>query len=216
MNEKDLLCLSQVEEIFRNQKGRLQNPGYYTEASVFVPLVETSEGVGILFEERSSELSWQPGEISLPGGRIEPEDLSPVEAGLRETCEELGLQRSDLELYGEMDYFVSHLGLVIYPSVGRILHPENIVPQKAEVARTFTVPLDWFLRTKPREGKIDVATQPQPGFPFDLLPPTFNRGWRTRTHYEVEFYPYQEWVIWGLTAQVIKGFLNTLRHGSKS
>lgn len=215
MNEKDLLCLSQVEDLFRNQKGKLQNPGYYTEASVFLPLVETEEGVGILFEERSSELSWQPGEISLPGGRIEPEDLSPVEAALRETCEELGLRRNDLELYGEMDYFVSHLGLVIYPSVGRILHPENIVPQKSEVARTFTVPLNWFLKTKPRTGKIDVATQPQPGFPFDLLPPTFNRGWRTRTHYEVEFYPYREWVIWGLTAQVIKGFLNILRRENK-
>ena len=207
---EDLKSLGEIAKIFQGKKGCLQYPGRF-EAAVFIPLVETAEGLSILFEERSPELAWQPGEISLPGGRIEKDDLSPADAAIRETCEELGLSPVDLEFYGEMDFFVSHMGLVIYPSVGRILAPERMKPQPSEVARTFTVPLRWFLETEPRRGSVAVATKPQEGFPFDLLPKTYKKDWRSRTQYEVLFYPYQEWVIWGLTGQIISSFLKTLR-----
>lgn len=201
---------TKVASCFQGKRRKLQNQGHYIEASVFVPLVETEEGIALLFEERSAQLTWQPREISFPGGRIEKEDRNPVDAALRETCEELGLDREDLELYGEMDYFVSPLGLVIYSAVGRILRPEKIYPQSSEVARTFTVPLEWFLNNEPQKGTVSVATQPQSDFPFDLVPPDYNREWRTRTQYEVYFYPYKEWVIWGLTAQVVQIFLKEL------
>lgn len=194
---------------FTHYEGQLRNSEVFTEASVFVPLIETEEGVSLLFEKRS-ELVRQPGEVSFPGGRIESFDANPAAAAVRETCEELGLPRSDVELYGNMDYFVSHLGLIIYPSVGRIHSLERIRIQEEEVEEIFTVPLEWFLTAEPHIGKVNVATKPEADFPFQLLPETYRRDWRVRKQYEVLFYVYGERVIWGLTAQIVQEFLKKL------
>lgn len=198
-----------LSRLFNRYEGRLRNSEVFLEASVFVPLVETEEGISLLFEKRS-ELVRQPGEISFPGGKIEKFDVDPTAAALRETCEELGLEPSDLELYGNMDYFVSHLGLIIYPSVGRIHSLDRIRIQKEEVDEIFTVPLEWFFTAEPHVGKINVATKPEADFPFELLPESYQRDWRIRKQYQVHFYVYGEWIIWGLTAQIIQEFLKKL------
>ena len=165
-------------------------------------------------------MEWQPGEICFPGGKIEKTDASPAAAALRETQEELGLCPEDLELYGELDYFVSPLGLIIHPVIGKILHPEKIVPCPGEVAEVFTVPLTWFAKTEPQRGKIEVATRPGQEFPFELVPPSYKKDWRNRPGYEVQFYPYDQWVIWGLTARILEGFLEKtglkIRSGNKT
>ena len=212
----------ELDRLLSSLKGyvpKLENRDHYFEAAVFIPIVETIEGPTLLFQVRSSELEWQPGEICFPGGKIEKTDASTAAAALRETQEELGLCPEDLELYGELDYFVSPLGLIIHPVIGKILHPEKIVPCPGEVAEVFTVPLAWFAKTEPQRGKIEVATRPGQEFPFELVPPSYQKDWRNRSGYEVQFYPYDQWVIWGLTARILEGFLEKIglkiRSGNK-
>ena len=205
--------MDQIRSIFSERvkkPDRLNCTMGFVEAAVFIPLVETLEGLSLVFEVRSSELAWQPGEISFPGGKVEKTDLDTGYAALRETSEELGLPFDELSYFGNMDPFISPLGLVIYPVVGKIESMEKIIPQASEVAEVFAVPLEWFLSTEPQKAMMEMGTRPMEEVPFPLLPEKYNREWRRRSIYPVYFYPYQGHVIWGLTAQVVRQFLEVI------
>jgi len=189
----------------------IQNETDYFSCAVVVPLVKQGGELGVLFEVRSAQLAWQPGEICFPGGRIEPGDAGPEAAAERETCEELGLSASDLQVIGPLDYLVSPIGVIVYPFAGYIPDYRQIVPSRDEVAEVFVVPLKFFLTTEPLSADMEVATRPLPGFPLQLLPDGYPSSWRRRTTYPVLFYHYQEYVIWGLTARVLYNFITICR-----
>ncbi len=65
--------------------------GEPTPAAVLVPLVNRPQGLQVLLTQRSADLPDHPGQISFPGGRVEPEDASLAAAALREAAEEVGL-----------------------------------------------------------------------------------------------------------------------------
>ena len=69
--------------------------------AVCIPLLETNEGYGLLFEVRSAKIDRQPGDICFPGGMLEPGETA-AKAAVRETCEELLVEESSLELLGKM------------------------------------------------------------------------------------------------------------------
>lgn len=190
---------------------QIQNETDYFASAVVVPLVRQGEELGVLFEVRSSQLTWQPGEICFPGGRIEPGDVNPEAAAVRETYEELGLGTGDLGIIGPLDYLVSPIGVIVYPFVGYIPRYSRIIPSKDEVAEVFVVPLEFFLTTKPLVADMEVATRPLPGFPLELLPEGYPHSWRRRTKYPVLFYHYKKYVIWGLTARVLYNFITLCR-----
>ncbi|MDR3589605.1 MAG: CoA pyrophosphatase [Negativicutes bacterium] len=189
----------------------IQNETDYFSSAVVVPLVKQGGELGILFEVRSAQLAWQPGEICFPGGRIEPGDISPEAAAARETYEELGLHAGDLTVVGPLDYLVSPIGVIVYPFAGYIHDVRQVVPSKDEVAEVFVVPLKFFLATEPLAADMEVATRPLPGFPMHLLPGDYPASWRRRTTYPVLFYHYREYVIWGLTARLVYNFINICR-----
>jgi peroxisomal coenzyme A diphosphatase NUDT7 len=192
----------------------IQNETDYFSSAVVVPLVRQGEGLGILFEVRSAQLAWQPGEICFPGGRIEPGDASPEAAAVRETCEELGLTETGLQVLGTLDYLVSPIGVIVYPFAGYIHDCRQIVPNSDEVAEVFVVPLEFFLATEPLAADMEIATRPLPGFPLDLLPDGYLSSWRRRATYPVLFYQYRDYVIWGLTARVVHNFITICRSGN--
>ena len=72
-------------------------------AAVLVPLVERPEGMTVLLTRRAEHLNDHPGQISFPGGRIEAYDKDVIDAALRETEEEIGLDRSHIEVVGCLD-----------------------------------------------------------------------------------------------------------------
>jgi len=188
----------------------IQNEADYLVSAVMVPLIKQPDGLSVLFEVRSAQLNWQPGEICFPGGRIEYDDPSPAAAALREVGEELGLATSDLELLGPLDYVVSPIGVIMYPFVGYIAAAAEIKPNRSEVAEVFTVPLTYLLNYQPLTADMEVATRPLPGFPFQELP-HYSPLWRRRATYPVLFYHYGDYVIWGITARVLYNFLETCR-----
>ncbi len=90
------------------------------EAAVLLPLVNTPDGIALLFEERVHTLRRQPGEICFPGGKVECADADFAATAIRETCEELGLVPENIKLCGALDALVTHTGPIIHPYVGII------------------------------------------------------------------------------------------------
>lgn len=178
------------------------------DAAVLLPLVKTPDGVAVLFEVRAAKLGWQPGDVCFPGGRAEGGDESFKAAALRETCEELGLTARDVVIVGGLNYLVTHMGPVIHPYVGYIKDLGRINFNRDEVDEVFTVPLKFLLNNPPREANMELANKAGEDFPFDLLPRQ-PHDWRRRKGYKVYFYEYGGHVIWGLTARILHGFLNS-------
>ncbi len=114
-------------------------------AAVLVPLVDRTEGMSVLLTQRTAHLSAHAGQISFPGGRIEPEDLDAVAAALRETEEEIGLPREHVTLIGRLDTYVTGTGFEITPVVGIVAAPFALTIDPFEVAEVFEVPLSFVL-----------------------------------------------------------------------
>ena len=178
--------------------------------AVLLPLLEINNETHILFEVRSLNLRRQPGEICFPGGKIEQDDVDQSQCAIRETSEELGIRESDIENVMPLDYMLNIAGTIIYPYVGTIKNFEKIVPNPLEVAEVFTVPLTYFIKTKPDVYKLDIKIVPEKDFPLDLLIGGENYNWQTQQIDEY-FYHYNGKVIWGLTAKILVHFLSILK-----
>ncbi|MDR3566254.1 MAG: CoA pyrophosphatase [Negativicutes bacterium] len=205
----------QLQEALAGRVPKIQNETDYFSSAVVVPLIRQGDELGVLFEVRSAKLAWQPGQICFPGGRIEPYDANPEAAAQRETCEELGLTTDDFQLFGQLDYMVSPIGVIVYPYAGYIYDLTQVCPSKDEVAEVFVVPLEYLLATEPQTADMEVATRPLPGFPHQLVPDDYPRDWLRRATYPVLFYQYGDHVIWGLTARLLYNFICICRNMGK-
>jgi 8-oxo-dGTP pyrophosphatase MutT (NUDIX family) len=210
MVKTDRELLMQLEKDYGSYKRRPDKTLKMWEAAVLLPLVKTPQGLSILFEVRSPDLSWQPGDICFPGGHRDPDDANRAVTAGREMEEELGISSADYEIFGPLDYFYGYNGPVIYPFVGFIIHPEKIRPGKDEVAEVFTVTIEELLNMEPQTGTLTIGTKPDPGFPFQLIP-NYSRDWRTREGYKIYFYQYGDKVIWGITGRILYNFLHYLK-----
>jgi 8-oxo-dGTP pyrophosphatase MutT (NUDIX family) len=114
-------------------------------AAVLVPLVERSAGPHVLFTQRTSHLHDHAGQISFPGGRVEPTDRDREETALRETEEEIGLPRAAVEVLGALPDYEMPSGFCITPVVGWIRPPYRATPDPFEVQDIFEAPLAHFL-----------------------------------------------------------------------
>jgi 8-oxo-dGTP pyrophosphatase MutT (NUDIX family) len=116
-----------------------------TPAAVLVPLVERPQGMTVLLTQRTDHLDDHPGQISFPGGRAEAHDDGPVETALRETEEEIGLERRYVEVVGGLDRYETVTGFLVTPVVGLVTPGFSLTLDAFEVAEAFEVPLDFVL-----------------------------------------------------------------------
>lgn len=114
-------------------------------AAVLVALVERRDGPQVLLTRRTEALRHHAGQIAFPGGRIEPDDASPVAAALREAREEVGLCDSLSSPLGYLDPFVTITGFHVFPVVATVRGGFVPVPDPSEVAEAFEVPLGFLL-----------------------------------------------------------------------
>ena len=110
-------------------------------AAVLIPLVERERELTVLLTQRASQLKNHAGQISFPGGRIEPEDAGPREAALREAHEEIGLEEGLVSVVGYLPDHVLVSGFRVTPVVAFVQPGFELLLDAKEVADTFEVPL---------------------------------------------------------------------------
>ncbi len=179
------------------------------KSAVLIPLVEIENEWHILFEVRSFTLRKQPGDISFPGGKIDDTDSSPLAAALRETSEELGINPKTINVIGELSPYIASPSFVVYPSVATLDY-HQLSFNKDEVEEVFTVPVKWLLQYEPYMHSVSVEIAPKADFPFEKIMNGANYQWRTRS-IEEWFFDYGKYTIWGLTARILKHFVEQLK-----
>lgn len=201
--------MQEIKNKLQSRTVQILNDQDTSLAAVLLPLLYYQGKPSLLFEVRSQELKGQPGEICFPGGRIESNDQSPQDAALRETSEEVGIPKTNIELLGSLDVLVTPF-FFLYPYVGYIKEPTIINPSKNEVEEIFIAPLEDLYAINPVISHTNIKITPEPDFPNHLLPNGKDYGWRSGK-YPVYFYSYGEYVIWGITARILHHFLGVIR-----
>lgn len=196
-----------------NIKKKLQNTKPYINgwermkrASVVIPLVEIDNEICVLFEVRAKKLSSQPGDICFPGGKID-NDETPKIAVLRELYEELGIE--DINIVNELDVLIRYDGMLIHPFLGIINNIKTLKINESEVDSIFYVPLDYLLNHEPLEITSKLVVDRSQNFPYELIVNKENYKFR-EGRYRSLFYKYNDYVIWGITAEMLKNFLEKL------
>ncbi|MGM0844765.1 MAG: NUDIX hydrolase [Bacillota bacterium] len=202
--------IEEIQRKFSNRTPTILGSGQYYRFSVLLPLIQINEEIHILFEVRSKEMRRQPGDVCFPGGKVDEADDTEKQTAIRETCEELGISEENLSGIYPMDYIVSSFGTFIFPYVGILDKDVKIIENPSEVAETFTVPLSFFIAQEPNVYKVGFKIEPEEDFPLDLIAGGENYNWQTRKLDEY-FYFFEDKVIWGLTARILKHFIDEIK-----
>lgn len=180
----------------------------YKQFAVLIPILHTSKGNYILFEKRSAKLRRQPGEICFPGGKVE-KDETFKECAIRETMEELLLERDQIKVHGPGDIYLSPFHLILHTFIGDLINYKDTLSTD-EVEEVIKIPYDFFLNNQPKEYKSRLISEPPEDFPYEWIPNGENYPWAKGSQ-EILFYKYENHVIWGMTAQIVKSAVNLMK-----
>jgi 8-oxo-dGTP pyrophosphatase MutT (NUDIX family) len=161
-------------------------------ASVLVPIVVRETGPAVLFTRRTDHLNDHPGQVSFPGGRVEESDASAIDTALRETQEEIGLDRGHIDVIGRLPDYLTASGFRVMPIVSIVHPPFELLPDPFEVAEVFEVPLSFLMS----------------GMNHRRMQADFPRGMGRRSFYAI---PYEQYFIWGATAGMLRNLFHFLR-----
>lgn len=167
-----------------------QAAGKVTRAAVLIPLLLQPNGLSVLLTQRTTHLRDHGGQISFPGGRMDPEDAGPNETALRESEEEIGLERERVEIIGQLPEYLTVSGYSVTPIIGLVKPQAEYVLDEFEVADIFEVPLSFLM--DPANHQIRVWQSEQGSRRFYSMP------------YEGRF-------IWGATAGMLRNLYHLLK-----
>lgn len=186
--------LAQVRRALRGYQPERAPDAGPRPAAVLVPLLELQDGLHVLFTRRSEKMTHHSGQVSFPGGRIDPGE-TPEHAALREAEEEVGLRPEHVELVGRLDDVPTFVtGFVIAPIVGVVdkasftaagRYPWS--PSAAEIDELYELPIAEFLvpeNLRVEEREVEGA------------------------HYQLLWYTVRGTVVWGATARILRRLLD--------
>jgi len=187
----------------------------YTTAAIIVPYCNVNGELHLLFEQRASGIV-QGGEICFPGGVFEAsKDRSTKDTAVRETCEELGLEKNQIVMDGYIGTVMALRGVVVDCFLARLTIGSiaDCVIDNNEVGRLFTIPVSHFVENHPRHYPLRTEVKPyiiEPDGTMTVLFPAKKLGlpekywhpWGSRDH-RVLLYPTPYGPVWGLTAEIV-------------
>lgn len=171
------------------------------EFAVLVPLVETEQGLSLLYEVRSGGIR-QPHEVCFPGGRMEPGE-TPAVCALRETEEELGIPASAIQVIAPLDFLYLRSDALMHPVLASVA-PSALTqmrPSPDEVADTFLVPVQWLAEHPPTLYRYPLRPMIDGDFPYDSVRVAMPYPWGDG-RMEVPVYEGLPYPLWGLTARI--------------
>lgn len=151
-------------------------------AAVMILFLEVQSQPFLLFTRRTNTVEHHKGQISFPGGSMDPGDASLLETALRETTEEIGIPPKQITVLGESDDFLTNTNFLVRPVVGVLQPPFNFRINHGEVVEVLKVPLSLFLN----ESSFEI------------------KKWESNgKEYDVYFYSFGPHTIWGVTGYLI-------------
>lgn len=181
--------VTRTRKCLEARQRRVVPVGVLVQAAVLVPIVDRG-GPVLVFAKRTDRVEHHKGQISFPGGIVDPSDGSFLDAALRECEEEIGLPRRVVEPLGALDdteTFATQF--VITPFVGLVRGPVVWRPDGDEIEQVIEVP--WAALTDPGAFRVEMWE-------------------RDGVRRPVYFYDYRGQTIWGATARILKGYLDLL------
>ena len=173
-----------TNRLYQRERWRERQP---RSGAVMLLLVPRHEGLRVLLTERHASLKDHAGELSLPGGRVEPDDASLQAAALRETFEEVGLPAEAIEVWGRLDgVYVPPSNFLVAPFAGLVLDPSRLLPRDEEVTAIVEVPLARLFEAE------SVGRMKDP------------------TDRDVAYYGWQQHRVWGATARILNNLCEAL------
>jgi 8-oxo-dGTP pyrophosphatase MutT (NUDIX family) len=175
------------------------DPEGLSPASVLVPLVQRPDGLRVLLTRRTEHLRDHAGQISFPGGRVEPTDADAVATALREAEEEVGLPRDAVDVIGQLPHYTTVTRYVVTPVVALVRPPFTLQLDAFEVAEAFEVPLG-FLMTPAHHRRHEFELQGQRRQFLSMPWQGSDANGEPRTYF-----------IWGATAAMLRNLYGLLR-----
>lgn len=161
-------------------------------AAVLVPLYVDGGGWNVLFTLRTHTVESHKGQVSFPGGRVDPGDTTRVDTALRESEEEIGLRRQDVRVLGQLDELLTVTQYHITPIVATFPWPYEFVLSTAELSSVFGAPLAWL--ADPANLEVEMREPPVPGPKMPVF-----------------YLHYRAYTIWGATARMLLNLIDIVR-----
>ena len=201
--------LSKLQDRFKGHKLERLKAVRARDAAVLIPIVEDEiKGTSILFEVRSRKIV-QGGEVCFPGGRVEQGE-TPKETVIRETAEELCIDEQDISIIAPMFAMNGISDSFIYSYLGSIAdYKQTYSPD--EVDSIFTISLEELIRMKPKHSRADFVFGMPSDFHYELVPGGRDYHWSKRVK-DYYFYETEYGVIWGITGELLHGFIEQLKN----
>ncbi len=175
--------IEQVKKAIASRPKRYLPVDGLKPAAVTVPLFLKGDEWHVLLTRRTQEVRHHKGEISFPGGAVDPQDASLLETALRETEEEVGIHRKDVTFLGELNDIQTMSRFRISPFVIVFPYPYPFQVCRAEIDELLEIPLGRLQR----DARLEEKTAEYEGL-----------------RAKIYFYYFRDVVIWGATAKILK------------
>jgi len=174
---------------------KLKDDFFTSSAVLFCIIPYKDKPYDLVLIHRSNRGNRHRGEISFPGGKIEPDDISLKDTALREAEEEIGLPRKNVKILGCLDDFPTMTKFVITPYVAIINNDQKLIKDDREVQKILKIPIDFFISKKNfREQAVDINGNKFPIFYFNYKDDESK----------------QTYTVWGATAYMISKFIEII------
>jgi 8-oxo-dGTP pyrophosphatase MutT (NUDIX family) len=188
--DDNVIVISEIRARLAAYRPHTADPNGNPRAAVLVPLYTNLDDLHVVFTKRTDRVQHHRGEISFPGGAMDPEDPDLVITALREAEEEIGLSRDHIEVIGQLDDIFTISSFHVSVFVGAIdpmQSPYDWLPHQHEVAEILEVPLHHLLD---EANLVEVPRQ------------------RNGELVIMEGFRFGEHIIWGATGRMLRNFLD--------